>query len=160
MTPEEKKLLITTHLGEQLKRVMHIDHMPPNYYVQCAEIIMNEREDEVRGNQLEHHRGLWDIIAPLTDGIAIYRAVDKLLAAHAGEPLTNEVREGMMLELGRIIATHSRTTEVLRATGMRSSSSGTTRVWGGPLPGTKDWVRMTQDDEELGSNDYRDGAGV
>lgn len=146
MTPDEKRLLITSHLARLLGEIV-TDQMPrgKDHMEVVADSVMNGWDEEVRNNQLLHHSALWDIIAPLTDGLAIYRAVDHLLQGRAGEPLTNEVREGIMLDVGRIIATHSRSTEPPRRA-LQSRSTGTTRVWGGAPAETKE--------------DYRDGAGV
>jgi len=148
MTPEERKLLITTHLASRLKELLNPDS---NHWVDIAEMIMNGWTSDASDDMMKAHTPLWEIIAPLVDGIAIFREVDHMLAQNEGRLLTREVREAMMLEVGRTIATHSTTVEIK---GRISRVTSTARVWGGQAS-----LSDTPDDS-LGIKDYKDGAGV
>lgn len=133
MTPDEKRLLITTHMAKLLKE-LNTDPILPDtdHFERLAEGVMNGWDEEVKGNQLIHHKALWDIIAPMLDGIQVYKAIDQVLWHHDGEPLTRQLRESIMLDVSRAIAAHSRTSEVVPR---QSRSRSTGQVWGGPPPG-------------------------
>jgi hypothetical protein len=155
MTPDEKKLLITTHLARRLKEVGH-----GSVYRDINDIadkIMNGWVSDAGDDMMKTYTPLWEIIAPLVDGIGIYRDIDHLLEGRGGEPLTKEVREAMMLDIARIITAHSTTVEIK---GRISRSTSTARVWGGALPGTPEWKQLTREDHPDDKQIYKDGAGV
>lgn len=116
MNADEKKNLVTAKLAELVRRELvegTTDH------VEAAVRIMEGREGGV---------GLWEVMAPMIDSLAVRDAVEIRLRGHEGMPLTATTINDILRSVDRVLDAMVGTEPTRRPT---SGSFRSTGLWGG-----------------------------